>query len=244
MVGPGPRCHPRPPPGWRSHTCACSSESSSRSPRRARGAASSCSRKQGRCARCAVGTFTTRTKAHPRPSLQRTRARAPAHAAAAGAARPDRGPAAVVTRPRMTVAGLNGGAALADPSDGPRVVLDARACAAGDTLTGRVGGAREGEPVVLVRAERRPRGERSFVVARADAIGPDGAFAITVPDGALPTAAGSRCALSYRVQSGRGTAAVVAIRSGARPHLDVGGCCVDRLIPNWDARRFRIEISD
>jgi len=144
----------------------------------------------------------------------------------------------------MTVAGLNGGAALADPSDGPRVVLDARACAAGDTLTGRVGGAREGEPVVLVRAERRPRGERSFVVARADAIGPDGAFAITVPDGALPTAAGSRCALSYRVQSGRGTAAVVAIRSGARPHLDVGGCCVDRLIPNWDARRFRIEISD
>jgi len=144
----------------------------------------------------------------------------------------------------MTVAGLSGRAKVAHPSDGPRVVLDAPACAAGTTLTGRVGGVRAGEPVVLVRAERRPRGERGFAVARADAVGPDGTFAIAVPDGALPTAAGSRCALSYRVESGRGAAAAVAIRSSARPHLDAGDCRVDRLIPNWDARRFRIEVSD
>jgi hypothetical protein len=144
----------------------------------------------------------------------------------------------------MTVAGARGRAELADPADGPRVVLDAPDCAAGETLTGRVAGARAGDSVVLVRVERRPRGERGFAVARADAAGPDGAFAIAVPDGALPTAAGSRCGLSYCVDSAAGAAAAVAIHSGARPHLDEGRCRIDRLIPNWDARRFHIEVSD
>ena len=144
----------------------------------------------------------------------------------------------------MTVAGASGRVGLADRPDGPRVVLDAPDCAAGTTLTGRVGGVRAGEPVVLVRSEGRPRAERDFVVARADAVGPDGAFAIAVSDEALPTAAGSRCELSYRVESGGGAAAAVAIRSRARPHLDAGRGRIDRLIPNWDARRFHIEVSD
>jgi len=144
----------------------------------------------------------------------------------------------------MTAAGACGRLGLADRRDGPRVVLDAPDCAAGTTLTGRVGGVRAGDPVVLVRTERRPRGERDFAVARADAVGPDGAFAIEVPDGALPTAAGSRCELSYRVESGGGAAAAIAIRSRARPHLDAGRGRIDRLIPNWDARRFHIEVSD
>ena len=61
MGGRGPPCHrPGSPSGG--PTCACSSESSSRSPRRARGAASWCRRRPDRCARCAAGTSTTRIR--------------------------------------------------------------------------------------------------------------------------------------------------------------------------------------
>lgn len=140
-----------------------------------------------------------------------------------------------------------------DPADLPRpfsvagVVLDAPHCDAGGTLTGRLAGA-VGEPVVLLRCEERPRGERAFAVARAGAVAPDGAFSIAVPVSALPTAAGARCALSYVVRAGaRGefAEAPVVVRAEATPHLDdPGRCRIDRLIPNWDARRFHIEIGD
>jgi hypothetical protein len=127
------------------------------------------------------------------------------------------------------------------------VVLDASRCDAGGTLTGRVAGADPGVPVVLPRCEERPRGERAFAVARA-AVALDGTFSIAVPATALPTATGARCALSYVVRAGaRGelAEAPVVVRARATPHLDgPGRSRIDRLIPNWDARRFHIEISD
>jgi hypothetical protein len=143
----------------------------------------------------------------------------------------------------MAVAGANGRESSAGPSGGRRVLMDAPRSTAGETLTGRVAGGRDGDPVALVRTERRPRGDRVFIVARGEA-GPDGTFAIAVPDAALPTAAGSRCSLAYHVRAGDLTAAV-EIDAAARPHLDDSPRCrVDRLIPNWDARRFHIEVSD
>jgi hypothetical protein len=144
----------------------------------------------------------------------------------------------------MAVAGANGPHSPADPSGGPRVLIDAPRYTAGETLTGRVAGARGVDSVALVRAERRPRGERAFVVARGEAA-PDGTFALEVPDAALPSAAGSRCSLVYRVHAGELATATVEIDAAARPHLDDSPRCrVDRLIPNWDARRFHIEVSD
>jgi hypothetical protein len=143
----------------------------------------------------------------------------------------------------MAVAGANGRAGSAGRSGGPRVLIDAPRYTAGETLTGRVAGVRDGASVALLRAERRPRGERAFIAARGEA-GPDGTFALAVPDQALPTAAGARCSLAYRVHAGEVSAAV-EIGAAARPHLDdPRRCRADRLIPNWDARRFHIEVSD
>jgi hypothetical protein len=128
----------------------------------------------------------------------------------------------------------------------PRVVLEADRCAAGDAVGGRVVDAEVATPVVLERVEERPQGRRAFVVACATPAG-DGTFALAVPEQALPTAAGVRCALVYRVRAGGGAARVHApltVGATARPHLDDAPCRVDRLIRNWDARHFHIELSD
>lgn len=141
-----------------------------------------------------------------------------------------------------------------DPGSAVRcdLVLAADRCAAGGTLAGRVTGVVEPVPVALVRVEHRPRGGSAFPVAHAetkrDGARDDGAFEIEVPDGALPTASGLRCAISYRVQAGeRGTLAraPVAVSARARPHVgDPGPMRADRLIPDWDARHFHIEFSE
>ena len=103
-------------------------------------------------------------------------------------------------------------------------------------------------PVALVRVEHRPRGESAFAVAHTETAPGAGAFELAVPDGALPTAAGMRCELSYRVQAGaRGTLArvPVEISSRARPHVgDPGSLRADRLIPDRDARHFHIELRE
>ena len=131
-------------------------------------------------------------------------------------------------------------------SAGPRVVLEADRCAAGDAVGGRVVNAETATPVVLERVEECPHGRRAFGVARA-APAADGTFALAVPEQALPTAAGTRCALSYRVGAGGGAARVhapLAVSAAARPHLDDTPGRIDRLLPNWDARSFHIELSD
>ena len=131
-------------------------------------------------------------------------------------------------------------------SAGPRVVLEASRCAAGDAVGGRVVDAETTAPVVLERVEARPHGRRAFVVARA-ATAADGTFVLAVPAPALPTAGGVRCALSYRVRAGGAATLVQApltVTAAARPHLDDAPGRVDRLIRNWDARHFHIEVSD
>ena len=65
-------------------------------------------------------------------------------------------------------------------SAGPRVVLEADRCAAGDAVGGRVVNAETATPVVLERVEERPHGRRAFGVARA-APAADGTFALAVP---------------------------------------------------------------
>jgi hypothetical protein len=148
----------------------------------------------------------------------------------------------------MTIADASDPAELPRPFPLAGVVLGATHCDAGGTLTGRVAGAAARGPVVLLRYEERPRGERAFAVARAGAVAPDGTFSIAVPDAALPTATGARCALFHVVRAGAPgevAEAPVVVRTGATPHLDDRGRCrIDRLIPNWDARHFHIEVTD
>jgi hypothetical protein len=137
-----------------------------------------------------------------------------------------------------------------DPGSAVRceIVLPEKGCAAGGMLVGHVTGVVDPVPVALVRVEHRPRGESAFAIAHAETARGSGAFELAVPDGALPTASGLRCALSYRVQAGaRGTLAraPVEVSARARPHVgDPGPLRADRLIPDWDARHFHIELSE
>jgi hypothetical protein len=137
-----------------------------------------------------------------------------------------------------------------DPGSAVRcdLILGDGRCAAGETIVGRMTGAVDPVPVALVRVEHRPRGESAFAVTDAETARGTGAFELAVPDGALPTASGMRCGLSYRVQAGaRGTLAraPVEVAARARPHVgDPGPLRADRLIPDWDARHFHIELNE
>jgi hypothetical protein len=137
---------------------------------------------------------------------------------------------------------------LTVPSGPTGLTLDAARASAGDAVTGRVADASAPVPVALMRVESRPRGQRAFTVARATTEGPDGAFVLAVPEHALPSATGTHCALSYRVQTGAGDALAqvpVEVSASAHPHLDDDDRWrIDRLIPNWDARHFHIELAD
>lgn len=131
---------------------------------------------------------------------------------------------------------------------GPGVMeLDRRYCLAGDTVAGRITGVVGTTSVALVRIERGPRTDRRFVIAEVELTRPDGAFALTVPRAILPTATGQRCSLSYLAcarQTGGMACADLAVLASARPHFDVGSCRADRLLSSWDARHFRIELSE
>jgi hypothetical protein len=134
------------------------------------------------------------------------------------------------------------------PAVSCELVLRDAHCVAGETIAGVVAGAAEPVPVALVRVERRPRVQSAFVVAQAETDATTGAFELAVPAGTLPTAAGVRCGLGYRVQAGaRGTLAraPLEVSAYASPHFGhAGDLRADRLIADWDARHFHIELSE
>jgi len=118
--------------------------------------------------------------------------------------------------------------------------------APGDVIAGRLAGAL-GAPVVLARLEHRPEARRAVVVARTCASEADGSFAIEVPDSALPSVAGRRCAIAYAVRSldnaMRGSDGVEIVAMGPA-HLDAGSGRIDRVLPDREARHFRIELAE
>jgi hypothetical protein len=70
---------------------------------------------------------------------------------------------------------------------------------------------------------------------------------LALPPGALPTATGTRCALSYAVQvRARGVVAQAGLQvvADARPHVAQGSGGRDPLIAGWDARHFHLELGD
>ena len=128
-----------------------------------------------------------------------------------------------------------------------RLELDRESCAAGGAVHGDVVGLADGASVTLLRVERRADRCRLFEVADARAAPPAGAFQLTVPRAALPSTSGKHCALSYIVRSQTADGAVYAdlvVIASARPHLDEGSWRADRLLANWDARHFHIELAD
>jgi len=129
-----------------------------------------------------------------------------------------------------------------------RLELDHACCAAGDAVSGDIAGLGDSASVTLVRVERRADRYHVFDVAEALPARPAGAFELIVPQTALPSTSGKQCALSYvvRAQSAGGGAvyADLVVVARARPHLDAGSWRADRLLANWDARHFHIELSD
>jgi len=125
--------------------------------------------------------------------------------------------------------------------------LDRDRCTGGDSVCGTVDGPSRGALAALVRVERRPAGVRTQVVAEARSSSVDGSFALTVPSAVLPTAAGERCALAYLVSAGAERGAPcqeLVVRASAVPHLDWGSWRADRLLRDFDARHFHIELSE
>jgi hypothetical protein len=117
---------------------------------------------------------------------------------------------------------------------------------AGDTVAGTVGGL-AGDRISLVRVERRPHHRRELEIAEARMSQPAGAFRLTVPDAALPTTAGDLCSLGYLVRARDADAAAstdLVVVATAHPHLADGSWPPDRLLANWDARHFHIELYD
>ena len=128
------------------------------------------------------------------------------------------------------------------------VELDRRDYVAGDTVRGRVRGVAGHAAVALVRREGRPRLNREYVVARAEVARGDGSFALSLPSEALPSVSGDQCALRYAAVA-RSAVAVIApaelrVSATAVPHLPTGRSEADRLLADWDARHFHIELFD
>jgi hypothetical protein len=129
-------------------------------------------------------------------------------------------------------------------SGGVQVRLDRGRWAAGDAVTGTALGV---PSVALLRVERRPHHRRELTIAEAPASRPDGAFRLTIPDAALPSTAGERCALAYLVLARGADVAACAdlvVVATSRPHVAAGSFAADRLLADWDARHFHIELSD
>jgi hypothetical protein len=128
-----------------------------------------------------------------------------------------------------------------------RLELDRECCAAGEAVAGDVVGLADSASVTLFRVERRADRYRPFKVADARVARPKGAFQLIVPRAALPSTSGKQCALSYIVRAQTADGAVCAdlvVIASASPHLDEGSWRADRLLANWDARHFHIELAD
>ena len=131
---------------------------------------------------------------------------------------------------------------------GCQLVLDHARCTAGDALSGRVLALDDDASVALLRLERLPHDDRVFEVAGARASPPDGTFTLAVPCDALPSTEGEQCRLRYivcaRTADPDVDSAELVVQAKARPHLDCGSARADRLLANWEAAHFHIELSD
>jgi hypothetical protein len=133
------------------------------------------------------------------------------------------------------------------------VLLERDLVTAGDPLNGRVAGLTGPGRVSLLRAEDSPAGRAELPVA-VSAVEPDAApvpFVLDVPPDAPPSVAGRRCAVGYLVRvrvpasrrRSRVAEAPLTVRGAmARPHVD--SHLYDRVIANYAARHFHIELAD
>lgn len=146
---------------------------------------------------------------------------------------------------------LNRRSSASDPDrrvSAAAVELDRRHYAAGDTVSGRVRDVAGHAAVALVRLERRPHLKREYIVAEAEVSRGDGSFALSVPAAALPTVTGEQCALRYAAVA-RTTGSLIRpvelrVSTTALPHLPTARSEADRLLADWDARHFHIELFD
>lgn len=133
-------------------------------------------------------------------------------------------------------------------ADAAAVELDRRHCVAGDAVSGRVRGVTGRTAVALVRFEACPAVNREYIVAEAEASRGDGSFVLSVPSAALPSATGEECALSYAALARRTDLVIrpaeLRVCTTARPHLPSARSEADRLLADWDARHFHIELFD
>jgi hypothetical protein len=127
------------------------------------------------------------------------------------------------------------------------IELARRTFRAGETVVALVDCVEPPGRVALVRVERRPCGEGVVVVDAQDLGEPYAVVELALPPGALPTAAGDGCALSYGVQvraHGVVARAGLEVSAKARPHVAVGSSGGGPLIAGWDARHFHLELED
>jgi hypothetical protein len=128
------------------------------------------------------------------------------------------------------------------------IALDAEHVAAGQVITGRVIGSPEPVAVELARVESHPGAARMVVVTWALATGADGAFALPVASGALPTVDGVRCSLGYVVQARAHDldvgAAVTVAAAPNRARVDPRAPRLGHALGDRSARHFDIELTD
>jgi hypothetical protein len=118
--------------------------------------------------------------------------------------------------------------------------------AAGQAVVALVDGATIPTRVALVRVERRPCGESVVLLDEQELEERYGVLELTIPPGALPTAMGTRCALSHAVQvqaHGVIARAGLEVSAEARPHVAKGSSGGDPLVAGWDARHFHLELA-
>jgi len=120
-------------------------------------------------------------------------------------------------------------------------------CAAGEPVVALVSGVPLPTSATLVRIERRPSSEAAVLIDEQELVEPSGLVELALPPGALPTATGTRCALSYAVQvraHGVVARAGLEVVADARPHVAQGSPGRDPLVAGWDARHFHLELGD
>lgn len=118
---------------------------------------------------------------------------------------------------------------------------------AGETVAALIDGVARPVRVALVRVERRPCGEAVVPVDAQELREGYGVLELSLPPGALPTAEGSACALSYAVQvraDGILHRAGLEVSAEGCAHIAEGSSGGGPLIAGWDARHFHLELAE